>query len=374
MVEKEIIDISIKLFWNVNDLSATFVGPLEFTTVLNHGCTTIKDLNEPDTILLNGNSYKKIVDSDIHDLISPINNVSLEEKNEELMQDNQENEELMLDQSNDHIDSQDNQENEELILDQYNDQIDFQDNDNQENEELMLDQSNDQIDSQDNQRSPSQIDDSKDEIDDNSESLKVNEQSSEIQEDDDHQKLLLKKSKKRKCKVLLNISCKKKEKTQIQHASSSETDSDKDESTSLDTAIEELQITTTNEIEKNKAHLLKDNFEIVQKNQFIVYGDKLFSKNRSIEGLLITNFNIFNDINVINFSLQLLPSYSTNVELLDNYFKEWKVQYNQFKITQYNTEDEKDVITFDKSVSKYIKLELINIITINQLHADKKVV
>ncbi|CAG8656182.1 10999_t:CDS:2, partial [Dentiscutata heterogama] len=37
-------------------------------------------------------------------------------------------------------------------------------------------------------------------------------------------------------------------------------------------------------------------------------------------------------------------------------------------------EDKKDVITFDKSVSKYIKLELINIITINQLHADKKVV
>ncbi|CAG8790765.1 2681_t:CDS:10, partial [Dentiscutata erythropus] len=325
MVEKEIIDISIKLFWNVNDSSATFVGPLEFTTVLNHGCTTIKDLDEPDTILLNGNSYKKIVDSDIHDLISPINNVSLEEviqtnyvenaeknhKNEELMQDNQENEELILDdsissqepldsQNNqeneelmlDQIDSQDNQENEELMLDQYNDQIDFRDNDNQENEELMLDQSNDQIDSQDNQEL--MLDDS--DIfpnEDNQAKIylfntrilqKDNEQSSEIQEDDDHQKLLLKKSKKRKRKVSLNISRKKKEKTQIQHASSSETDSDKDESTSSDAAIEELQIsTTTNEIEKNKAHLLKDNFEIVQKNQFIVYGDKLFSKNRSIE-------------------------------------------------------------------------------------------
>ncbi|CAG8477688.1 31052_t:CDS:10, partial [Gigaspora margarita] len=34
----------------------------------------------------------------------------------------------------------------------------------------------------------------------------------------------------------------------------------------------------------------------------------------------------------------------------------------------------KNIITFDKSVSKDIKLELINIITINQLHADKKVV
>ncbi|CAG8855702.1 40286_t:CDS:1, partial [Gigaspora margarita] len=31
-----------------------------------------------------------------------------------------------------------------------------------------------------------------------------------------------------------------------------------------------------------------------------------------------------------------------------------------------------DVITFDKSVLKDIELELINIITINQLHDDKK--
>ncbi|CAG8857082.1 34068_t:CDS:1, partial [Gigaspora margarita] len=37
-------------------------------------------------------------------------------------------------------------------------------------------------------------------------------------------------------------------------------------------------------------------------------------------------------------------------------------------------EDEKDVITFDKSISKDIGLELINIITINQLHYDKKII
>ncbi|CAG8551184.1 5772_t:CDS:1 [Dentiscutata heterogama] len=79
IVKKEIIDISIELFWNTNDLSATFVEPLEFTTVLNYGCTTIKNLDEPDTILLNRNSYKKITNSDIHDLISSINNVFLEE-------------------------------------------------------------------------------------------------------------------------------------------------------------------------------------------------------------------------------------------------------------------------------------------------------
>ncbi|CAG8613943.1 9649_t:CDS:10 [Dentiscutata erythropus] len=400
MVEKEIIDISIKLFWNVNDSSATFVGPLEFTTVLNHGFTTIKDLDEPDTILLNGNSYKKIADSDIHDFISPINNVSLEEVHEEgLMHDDlQEPLDVFPDQSNE----QDNQENEEeLILD---DSISSQEpQNNQKNEnELILDhsvllqesvgfpdQSGEQIDSQDNQRtydgmanapsnqypivlipsvnvellnlklqrSPSQIDDSEDEIDDNSESSKVNEQSSEIQEDDDHQeqsddslppeknskslRVNKRKSKKRKRKVSLNISRKKKEKTQIQHAFSSETDSDEDESMSSDAAIEELQISsTTNEIEKNKAHLLKDNFEIVQRNQFIVYGDKLFSKNRSIEDLLIPNFNhLFNDINVINFSLQPLPSYSTNMESLDNYFKEWKVQYNQLKYTKTEVEE-----------------------------------
>ncbi|CAG8477745.1 31055_t:CDS:10 [Gigaspora margarita] len=407
MVEKEIIDISIKLFWNVNDLSATFIGPLEFTTVLNHGCTTIKDLDEPDTILLNGNSYKKIADSDIHDLISPINNVFLEEvqtnyvehaeKNheneEELMHDDlQEPLDAFPDQSNEQdnqiknylFNTQILQENEELILDNsisLQEPLDSQNN--QENEELMLDQSNDQIDSQDNQhtydgvanvpskypiililnvnvellnlklqQSPSQIDDSEDEIDDNSESSKVNEQSFEIQEGNNHQeqsdnslppeknskslRVNKRKSKKRKRKGSLNISHKKKEKTQIQHAFSSETDSDKDDSTSSDTAIEELQIrSTTNEIEKNKAHLLKDNFEIVQGIQFIVYVDKLFSKNRSIEDLLITNFNhLFDNINEINLFLQPLPSYSTNMESLDTYFKEWKVQYNQLKCTK----------------------------------------
>ncbi|CAG8817259.1 26357_t:CDS:1, partial [Dentiscutata erythropus] len=48
MVEKEIINISIKLFWDDNS-SATFNGPLEFTITLNHGCTTIKNLDVPST-------------------------------------------------------------------------------------------------------------------------------------------------------------------------------------------------------------------------------------------------------------------------------------------------------------------------------------
>ncbi|CAG8797108.1 12153_t:CDS:2, partial [Cetraspora pellucida] len=61
----------------------TFIGPLEFTTVLNHGCTMIKNLDMPDTILLNRKSYKRVVDelvhNDIHDLLSSINNVFLKE-------------------------------------------------------------------------------------------------------------------------------------------------------------------------------------------------------------------------------------------------------------------------------------------------------
>ncbi|CAG8852834.1 42150_t:CDS:1, partial [Gigaspora margarita] len=54
--------------------------------------------------------------------------------------------------------------------------------------------------------------------------------------------------------------------------------------------------------------------------------------------------------------------------------------YDDLKLEEYFDcvflidEDEKDVITFDKSVSKDIELELINIITINQLHDDKKII
>ncbi|CAG8809891.1 13130_t:CDS:2, partial [Gigaspora margarita] len=231
MAKKEIINISIKLFWDDN-LSATFNGPLEFTTTLNHSCTTIKNLDVPSTVFLNGKSYQRIVNepihSDIHDLL---NNISLEE-----------------------------------------------------------------------QGSSSQINDSEDEIiDNNGELLKVNEQLSEIQVEADNQ--------------------------QEQSDNSPPPEKNKDESTSSDATIEELQISTINEIEKNKARLLNNNFEIVQKNKLIVYGDKLFSKNKSIEDLLITNFNhLFNDINVINYSFPLLSSYSLNMESLENYFKEWASQ------------------------------------------------
>ncbi|CAG8690875.1 16396_t:CDS:2, partial [Cetraspora pellucida] len=137
MVEKEIINISIKLVWSVTDSSATFIGPLEFTTVLNHGCTTIKNLDVPDTFLLNGKSYKRVVDelvhNDIHDLLLSINNVFLEEGSHpeamvranyvEHTEKNQTNEsELMLD--NQVL----LQEQSKVSLEQYNEQIGSQDN------------------------------------------------------------------------------------------------------------------------------------------------------------------------------------------------------------------------------------------------------
>ncbi|CAG8856783.1 20520_t:CDS:1, partial [Gigaspora margarita] len=88
------------------------------------------------------------------------------------------------------------------------------------------------------------------------------------------------------------------------------------------------------------ALLLKNNFEIVQKNQLIMYGNKLFAKNRSIEDLLITDFShLFNDTNVINFSFPPLSSYSTNMESLDNYFKKWGVQFSQLKYTKLEVEE-----------------------------------
>ncbi|KAF0527635.1 hypothetical protein F8M41_013527 [Gigaspora margarita] len=315
MDEKEIINISIKLFWN--------------------------DQDEPDTIFLNGISYKKITDelvhSDIHDLISPINfpwkryrqitlnmqrktstrfNLIIIKENEvELtLDDSEEPSDVFSDQS---IDSLDNQHTyngmANALSNQYPIILILSVNVATTDIPTIVQQSEDNRDSinfkvmKNNQQSPSQIDDTKDEIiDDDSES-------SEIQEDDDDYQ-----------KASLNISRKKKEKTQIQHTSSSETDSD----------------SITNEIEKNKAYLLKSNFEIIQKNQLIVYDDKLFSKNSSIEDLLIMNFShLFNDINVINFSLQSLPSYSTNMESLDTYFKEWAVQYNQLKSTKEEIEE-----------------------------------
>ncbi|CAG8509608.1 1016_t:CDS:2, partial [Cetraspora pellucida] len=191
-----------------------------------------------------------------------------------------------------------------------------------------------------------QIDDSEYEIIDYGESSKEQSDDS-LPHEKDNKPLRINrlKSKKRKHKAPLNISCKKKERAQIQYTSLSdlsEADSDKDESTSSDAndITKEQKSTTINEIEKNKALLLKNNFEIVQKNQLIVYGDKLFAKNRSIEDLLITDFShLFNDTNVINFLFLPLPSYSTNIESLGNYFKKWAVQYSQLKNTKTEVEE-----------------------------------
>ncbi|CAG8503169.1 20756_t:CDS:2 [Gigaspora margarita] len=151
IVEKEIINVSIKLFWSVTDSSATFIRPLEFTTVSNHSCITIKKLDAPDTVLLNGKSYKRIVDEPVHnnipDLLLPINNVSLKEGSHleamvqanyvEHTEKNQANEdELML---NNQISPQ---EQSKVSIDQYNEQFGFQDD--QCTDVKMTDSSNNQ--------------------------------------------------------------------------------------------------------------------------------------------------------------------------------------------------------------------------------------
>ncbi|KAF0473779.1 hypothetical protein F8M41_024828 [Gigaspora margarita] len=365
-------------------IKATFNGPLEFTTTLNHSCTTIKNLDIPSTVLLNEKSYQRIADkpihSDIHDLL---NHVSLEENShpEAMAQTN-----YVEHMEKNQVSSQGQS---AVSLDRYNEQIDSQDNqikiyhtyveiaNSSSNQYLIILIPSDNIEantaqqSEDNQKSiskffkatkrnqgnSSQIDNSEDEIiNDNSESSKGNEQLSEIQVEADNQQeqsddsLLLEKNSKplrvkKSQKIKINSSHKK-ERTQIKYTSLSEADSDEDESTSSDTndITKEMQISSTiNEIEKNKACLLNNNFEIVQKNKLIVYGDKLFSKNRSIEDLLIPNFShLFNNINVINFSFPPLPSYSLNMESLENYFKEWASQYGQLKSTK--TEVKKKIL------------------------------
>ncbi|CAG8676122.1 3909_t:CDS:1, partial [Dentiscutata erythropus] len=47
----------------------------------------------------------------------------------------------------------------------------------------------------------------------------------------------------------------------------------------------------------------------------------------------------FNDINAINFSFPPLPSYSLNMDSLENYFKEWASQYGQLKSTKMEVEE-----------------------------------
>ncbi|CAG8834922.1 19787_t:CDS:10, partial [Gigaspora margarita] len=170
--EKEIINISIKLFWDDNS-SAIFNGPLEFTTTLNHA--------------------DKPIHSDIYDLLLPINNVSLEEGScleamvqanyIEYTEKNQANEdELML---NNQISPQ---EQSKVSIDQYNEQFGFQDD--QRTDIEMTDSSSNQYpivlipnanmqamnlleNIRKDKQGSSQIDDSEDEINDNSESSEI---------------------------------------------------------------------------------------------------------------------------------------------------------------------------------------------------------
>ncbi|CAG8619082.1 7002_t:CDS:2 [Racocetra persica] len=114
------------------------------------------------------------------------------------------------------------------------------------------------------------------------------------------------------------------------------------------------------------ALLLKNNFEIVQKNQLIVYGDKLFAKNKSIEDLLITDFShLFNETNVINFSFPPLPSYSTNMESLGNYFKKWAGTYlTLLVILAEENEQDKKIPSSYKALHGLVKKKVKSILRI----------
>ncbi|CAG8458548.1 30969_t:CDS:2 [Gigaspora margarita] len=97
---------------------------------------------------------------------------------------------------------------------------------------------------------------------------------------------------------------------------------------------------TIDEIEKDKATILKNKFVNTTNHQLELYRDQLFSNNKSNENFLITNFDhLFNDDNIINFLHQPLPIYSTSIELLDHYFKEWALQYDQLKSAKYMVEE-----------------------------------
>ncbi|CAG8848755.1 4114_t:CDS:2, partial [Gigaspora margarita] len=166
-----------------------------FTTVLNHSCITIKNLDAPNTVLLNGKSYKRIVDKSVHndisDLLLPINNGS---RLEAMVQAN-------------YVEyTEKNQKTTDIV-------------DNREpiNKFFKVTKRNQSVNLLENIRKDKQgslqINDSEDEINDNAE--------------------------------------------------------DKLTSSDMNDIVEVQIATTINDIEKNKALLLKNNFEIVQKNQLI---------------------------------------------------------------------------------------------------------
>ncbi|CAG8565951.1 12079_t:CDS:2 [Acaulospora morrowiae] len=90
----------------------------------------------------------------------------------------------------------------------------------------------------------------------------------------------------------------------------------------------------------SRSHMLKKIFTDVTTDQLDIRGDQLFSRNDSMESFFTSDFNYLFDIGDIHFSPGSLPSYSTsNVETLDNYFREWIGQYSKLKLTKRKAEE-----------------------------------
>jgi len=86
--------------------------------------------------------------------------------------------------------------------------------------------------------------------------------------------------------------------------------------------------------------MLKKIFTEVTNDQFYIRGDQFFSRNDSMEFFLTSDFDYLFDVGDIHFSLRPLPSYSiSNVETLDNYFKEWMIQYGKLKLIKWKAEE-----------------------------------
>ncbi|CAG8674335.1 18696_t:CDS:2, partial [Acaulospora morrowiae] len=83
----------------------------------------------------------------------------------------------------------------------------------------------------------------------------------------------------------------------------------------------------------SRAYMLKKIFTDVTTDQLNICGDQLFLRNDSIESFLISNFDSLFDDNDIYFSSVSLPSLPSHlildVETLENYFKEWIIQYDK---------------------------------------------
>ncbi|CAG8674666.1 5897_t:CDS:10, partial [Cetraspora pellucida] len=103
------------------------------------------------------------------------------------------------------------------------------------------------------------------------------------------------------------------------------------------------------EVEKDKAKVLKNKFVNKQLTQLTLNRDKLFSNSNSIGDSLTTNFeDLFdkNDIK-INISFQSSLKYSTSIEKLEGYLKEWIFQFDQITFLKYKVDEKRLKMLYD---------------------------